>query len=530
MAALLHQLMILPILLPLAVGAVLLFFNEHRYRLKSAISLTAAGILVVIAVVLVIEAQQIAPRADVYHLGSWPAPFGIVLVLDKLSAVMLLLSAVLGVCALMFSLAYWQKVGAYFHSLMQFLLVGINGAFLTGDIFNLFVFFEVMLTASYALVLHGSGVRRVRSGMHYVVVNLVASSCFLIGAALIYGVAGTLNMADLAVKAGAIAEDEQRLFMVAAAILGIAFFVKVAMWPFGFWLPPSFGAAAAPVAAIAAILSEVGIYVILRLSLLIFGDMGGVFANFGSGFLFYSGLVTMAFGLIGVLASQSASGMTSYSVIVSSGTLLAAIGTTHAAITDAVVYYMLSSTLALAALFLLVELLGRIQDSAGNVLAVTMEVYGDDEEDEEEDIGVYIPSTLVVLGVCFMVCAMLLVGMPPLSGFLGKFMLISGIMDPEGFGRYEDMPSSRDWLYISMLIVSSFVPLIAMIRAGMRIFWAPIDSNVPRVQIIEIAPVIVLMVLCLVLTVLVSPVMHYLYGMALSLHEPVHYINSVLGG
>jgi len=530
MAALLHQLMILSILLPLAVGALLLFFDERHYRLKSAISLASAGFLVMIAVIQIMHAQHIAPQADVYHLGSWPAPFGIVLVLDKLAAIMLLLSAVLGVCALIFSLAYWQKVGAYFHSLMQFLLVGINGAFLTGDLFNLFVFFEVMLTASYALVLHGSGVRRVRAGMHYVVVNLMASSCFLIGAALIYGIVGTLNMADLAVKVGEIAENEQQLFMVAAAILAIAFFIKVAMWPFGFWLPAAYSAAAAPVAAIAVILSEVGVYVILRLSLLMFGDMAGVFANFGNAFLFYSGLLTMVFGLIGVLASQNAGGMASYSVIVSSGTLLAAIGTANAAITDALVYYMLSSTLALAALFLLVELMGRIQDNAGNVLAVTMEVYGEDEEDAEEDIGLYIPSTLAVLGACFMVCALLLVGIPPLSGFLGKFMLISGIMDPEGFGRYEDVPSFRDWLYITMLVISSFVPLIAMIRAGLRIFWAPVDSHVPRVQIIEIAPVVVLLGLCLVLTVLVSPMMRYLDSMALSLHEPAHYINSVLGG
>ena len=143
----------------------------------------------------------------VYRLGDWPSLFGIVLVLDRLSALMLVLTSVLGLAALVFSLARWHRAGAHFHPLFQFQLMGLNGAFLTGDLFNLFVFFEVMLAASYGLALHGSGTARVRAGLHYIAINLVASLLFLIGVSMIYGVAGTLNMADLA---GRIAERRGR--------------------------------------------------------------------------------------------------------------------------------------------------------------------------------------------------------------------------------------------------------------------------------------------------------------------------------
>src|SRR5689334_16318548 len=186
---------VLPILLPLAAGALLLLLDERRERLKTAVSLAALGALLAAALGLLrIADQSLAP---VYALGSWPAPFGIVLVADRLAAAMVLLSSVLGLAAAIFSIARWQRAGPRFHALLQFLLMGLNGAFLTGDLFNLFVFFELLLAASYGLALHGSGTARVRWSLHYIVMNLGASLLFLIGIALIYGVAGTLNMAQL---------------------------------------------------------------------------------------------------------------------------------------------------------------------------------------------------------------------------------------------------------------------------------------------------------------------------------------------
>ena len=187
------HLIVMPIVLPLVTAAVLLLFDERNRRLKMAINVISVVLQIAIAIELMIMAIEKAPEPMVYLIGDWPAPFGIVLVLDRLAALMLVLTSVLGLASLSFALANWYKASPNFHTIFQLLLMGLNGAFLTGDLFNLFVFFEVMLAASYGLALHGSGVARVKAGMHYIVINLVASSLFLIGVSLIYGVTGTLN-------------------------------------------------------------------------------------------------------------------------------------------------------------------------------------------------------------------------------------------------------------------------------------------------------------------------------------------------
>ncbi|EJF91588.1 monovalent cation/H+ antiporter subunit D [Bartonella tamiae] len=528
MENLLHHLMVLPVILPMAVGAFLLFYGDKRRQLKSIISLISSGLLVLIAMILVARAVEVSPAADVYQLGNWPAPFGITLVLDRLSAMMLFIASVLGAGAVIFSLAYWHKVGTNFHALMQFIMVGINGAFLTGDLFNLFVFFEVMLTASYALALHGLGQARVRAGMHYVVINLIASSFFLIGAALIYGVTGTLNMADLADKLSLVSAQDKVIFEAGIAILGLAFAVKAGMWPLNFWLTQTYSVVSAPVGAIFAILSKVGIYVILRLVLLLFGASGSPFPQFGSDVLFYGGLATLIFGFIGVLASQGLGRLASYSVLVSSGTLLTAIGTGNASLTAGALFYMLSSTMALSAFFLLVELVERTQDTAANVLAVTMELYGDDEKKPEDEVGTYIPATLAILGACFGISAILIIGMPPFSGFIAKFMMITGVFNPNGLDADGYLPGIQDWVFVTFVVLSGFASLVSMTRTGIRTFWASIEGKVPRVQVIEIVPVVGLLSLCLLLTLAAGPVADYMDKAANQLHHPQNYIGSVL--
>ena len=266
-----EHLLIAPILIPLLAGAAMLFYEDRRA--KRIISLVAAGLLPIVAFALLDRAEAPSGGTEVglYLLGNWPSPFAIVLVLDRLSALMLLLTAVLALPALVFASAGWDRRGQHFHSLFQFLLMGLNGAFLTGDLFNLFVFFEVLLAASYGLMLHGSGPLRVRAGLHYIAINLAASLLFLIGVSLIYGVTGTLNMADLAVKAAAVPEADRALLRAGAAALGIAFLVKAAMWPLCFWLPITYMAAAPPVAAVFAIMSKVGVYAVLRVASLAFG-------------------------------------------------------------------------------------------------------------------------------------------------------------------------------------------------------------------------------------------------------------------
>ncbi|WP_039759504.1 monovalent cation/H+ antiporter subunit D [Bartonella queenslandensis] len=523
-----HHLLILPILLPLSTGALLLFYDERRSKLKSLISIFSAALLVIVAVLLVKRALEVAPAADVYRLGNWPSPFGIVLVLDRLSAMMLLLSSLLSSAALVFARAHWYKAGPHFQSLMQFFMVGINGAFLTGDLFNLFVFFEVMLTASYGLALHGSGPLRVRAGLHYVVVNLVASLFFLVGAALIYGIVGTLNMADLSVKIQYIASSDITLFEIGAALLGIAFLIKAGIWPLNFWLMPTYSAAVAPVGASFALLSKVGIYIILRLTLLWFGPESGHFSHFGQTVLFFGGLATMAFGFIGVLASQVLVRLAAYSVLVSSGTLLTAIGIGNTALIAGALFYIVSSTLALGAFFLVVELVERCQDAAANVLTVTMEVYGDDEEEEEDEVGTYLPVTLAILGACFGLCALLIIGLPPFSGFVAKFMMFVALLNNSRENVSTSLPVYHDWLFMMFVTLSGFAALIAMTRTGIRTFWVSLEGRIPRVQVIEFAPVAVLLALCFLMTIVAGPVSRYMVETAKTLYETQNYIGSVL--
>lgn len=530
-----RHLIIVPILLPLLTGAGLLLIDELRHKTKASINMASTLLLLVTAFALM-RAADAAPVGDgavvqSYALGDWPAPFAIVLVLDRLAALMLVLTAIIAVASLIFSLARWHRSGPHFHTLFQFLLMGLGGAFLTGDLFNLFVFFEITLAASYGLLLHGSGVFRVRSGLHYIAINLAASLLFLIGVSLIYGVTGTLNMADLALRLRDLTGDDQTLLRAGAAILGVAFLVKAGMWPLCFWLPGTYMAAAAPVAGIFSLLSKVGVYVILRLALLLFGAEAGALSGFGSTVLVFGGLATITFGAFGVLASQALGRLAGYSVLVSSGTLLAAIGIGGPAVVSGALFYLVSSTLTISALFLLIELVERAQEPAADLLTVTMAAYGDEvdaEEDEEEEVGVAMPGALAILGVSFGCLAMLLAGLPPLSGFIGKFALLTAMINGDG-GQAGGAISVRSWLLFAIVIFSGLAALVAMTRTGIRTFWAPLEVIVPRVLVVEMAPVALLVALCLALTVQGGVVIRYTEATANSLYHPSSYIGGVLG-
>jgi multicomponent K+:H+ antiporter subunit D len=505
-SGLLDHLIIAPILLPLVSGAVMLLLNERRRALKGGIGVATTVALLIVAIVLLRQADVMPAGSGVttYQLGNWPAPFGIVLVLDRLSALMLVLTSVLGIAALLYSLARWHRAGPRFHTLFQLQLMGLNGAFLTGDLFNLFVFFEVLLTASYGLVLHGDGVTRVRAGLAYIAINLAASLLFLIGASLAYGVTGTLNMADLAHRIPTLAPGDAALFAAAAAILGTAFLMKAGAWPLNFWLPTTYAAASAPAAAIFAVMSKLGVYVILRLWTLVFGPEAGPLAGFGGEWLLFAGMLTIVFGTVGVLASQSLPRLAGCSVLVSSGTVIAAIGTGGSAVIGSALFYLVSSTLGLAALFLLIELIERLRDPGADVLAVTMEAYGEGDDDPE-DVGVAIPATVALLGGSFVACALLLAGLPPLSGFIGKFGMMAAMLKTDGVAV-----QASTWMLIGLLVLSGLATLIAMTRTGISSFWARMDDSVPRVRVIEMAPVLGLLLICLGLTVGGGPAMRYM--------------------
>ena len=530
MTDLVRHLVVVPIILPLVAAALTLFFDERQRNVRAAISFGATSIVLIVAVVLLFEASDAGQRqgaATTYAIGDWVAPFGIVLVADRLSAMLLALTSFLGLATLLFSLARWDRAGPRFHALFLLLLMGVNGAFLTGDLFNLFVFFEVLLAASYGLALHGSGAGRVKAGLHYVIVNLVASSLLLIGVAMIYGLTGTLNMADLAAKIPAIAASDRMLFEIACAVLGVAFLIKAAMWPLGFWLPDTYSAASAPVAGMFAILTKVGVYVVIRLSLLLFGPEAGESAGFGHQFLVVGGIVTIAFGTFGVLASRAMSRVAGYCVIVSAGTILAVVGIGGQAALAGALYYLVSSTLGASAFFLLIELLDRTRGESTETPEsdpVFSDEFRDPYEDgtETDEIGIVIPAAVGLVSGGFILCALLLAGLPPLSGFVGKFAVMTGIMGLDG-----QTPAAA-WVLIGFLTFSSFGMLIAFARVGIDVLWAPDERPPPVVKPVEFLAIAALLVSALALSIEGGLAMRFMNSTSAWLHAPLDYVNAVL--
>jgi len=525
----LDHLVIFPILLPLATAILVTLIDERFATLKIVISLTATALLVASALLLVIPTVHLGPSDSelikTYALGDWPMPFGIVLVADRLSVLMVLVTSILGMATLTFSLARWYSAGANFPAILQLLLMGLNGAFLTGDLFNLFVFFEVMLAASYGLLLHGSGTARVKAALHYIAVNLVASFLFLISAALIYGITGTLNMADLIVRIPQIAAADRPLLDAGLGLLGLTFLIKAGMWPISFWLPGAYSVATAPVAAMFAIMTKVGVYALLRLSYLLFAAEADGVLGFSHNVLFIGGIATLAFGTVGVLAAQTSVRLASYLVLVSSGTLLAGIGFGGVAVMSGALFYLVVSTFAIGALFLLIEIIERSRIVGADVLAVTMEAFGDREEEAEpepQEPGLIIPASTAFLGISFGICCLLLAGLPPLSGFLAKFAMLSTALDgPDG-------PTARSWWLMGTLIVSGLAVLIAMARSGINIFWATLEPGAAQARISEILPIVVLLSLCIALSIVPAPVLAYMESSAALVSVPELYVLEVM--
>jgi multicomponent K+:H+ antiporter subunit D len=537
MIGVLEHLLIVPILAPLVIGAVQLFLTEHRL-VRIACALGSVLVQAAAALTLLYLTTDSMPHmwtegVGVYALGSWPAPFGIVLVVDRLAALMLVLTSMVGLAALIYSLAYWDRVAPAFHSLFQFLLMGLNGAFLTGDLFNLFVFFEVLLASSYGLLLHGSGVGRVKASLHYIVVNLVASFLFLIGVAMIYGMTGTLNMADLAGRIVLLGAEDRALFETGAAILGVAFLIKAAIWPLNFWLPATYTAANSPTGAVFSLMTKVGVYAVLRVgTLLAAGSEQTSFIDVG---LFYGGAATIAYAVVGMLASHQLGRIVSYCVVASTGLVFMALGLRIDALTAPVMLYLASSILATSAFFMVNGLaqrtrILRVREAAdlGPLPDDTYSGFGvernEDRLSPRDEIGVAIPAAMAFLGLTFVCCVLLVAGLPPLSGFLAKFALLHMAIEQTSADT-----SWYTWSFCAAVLISGVVTIVALTRVGLRLFWSVVGRTAPRLRIIEAAPPAFLILLCLALTAGAGPVMSYLQSAAQSLHSPQVYIRVVQG-
>lgn len=472
-----------------------------RWRRRVALFSVLLGLLMAIGLVWRVSQGELV----VYRLGEWPAPFGIVLVLDRLSALMVLLTYLVAAPVLWYASGGWDARGRYFHAIFQFQLMGLCGAFLTGDLFNLFVFFEVLLIASYVLLLHGQGKERFRMGVHYVILNLTASGLFLIGLAMLYSVTGTLNMADMALRVAQLTGESALLAKAAALVLLVVFGLKAALVPLYFWLPGTYAAASAPVAALFAIMTKVGVYSIIRTHWVIFGADAGEASLAAADWLLPAALLTSALGVLGALAAHSMSRLVAYLTVSSVGTIMASVGLFTPETLSAALYYTLHSTIVVAGLFLLVELVAAQR--------------GDAEDSLRPAHAVREP---VLLGLMMLFGAASAAGLPPLPGFLGKLMILQS---SHGL-------AAQPWIWTVILMVG-FLTMVGLARAGVIVFWhvqpAPGAGAVSGSSFKMLSATWVFMIVTVVLAVVASPVKQYTDAAATQLSDRAAYQRAVLG-
>ena len=441
-----------------------------------------------------------------YAVGEWQAPFGINLVLDRLSALMLLLTYMVAVPALAYACCGWDRRGRYFHAMFQFQLMGLAGAFLTGDLFNLFVFFEILLIASYVLLIHGQGAKRLRMGVHYVILNLVASALFLLGLGLLYASTGTLNMTDVALKVALLTEDQAVLARSAAVVLLIVFGLKAALFPLYFWLPNTYAAASAPVAALFAIMTKVGVYGIIRVHALIFGVNAGESALVLAQWLLPVALLTSLLGALGALAAHSLKRLVAYLTVSSVGTILIAVSLSTQSSLAAALYYLMHSTLVIAGLFLFVELIALQRGKTKDILQPALRM--------QEPIS---------LGLLLLLGAASVAGLPPLPGFLGKLMILNSA---SGLPHHAVV-----W---AVVLSVGLLGMIGLARAGVILFWhVPEDTQpdqpAPPINRVLVGMTLLLLSMGCVMAAFAAPMQRYMNATAQQLHDRPAYAQAVLG-
>ena len=509
-----EHLPILPVLLPAATAIVLLLVGDHggdahgghghrKLLWARRIALASVLLFLVLAARLAVDAAGGEIRA--YRVGDWPAPYGIVLVVDRLGAMMLLLTAVVALPVLWYASGGWDAHGRHFHALFQFQLMGLAGAFVTGDLFNLFVFFEVLLIASYSLMLHGQGRERFRAGMHYVVLNLAASALFLVGVALLYAKTGTLNLADLAMRVPKVTAPESVIVQAAGLLLLVVFGFKAALMPLAMWLPATYAASSAPVAALFAIMTKVGVYAIVRVHGVVFGAGAGDSALTVEPLLLPLALVTSAVGVLGALAAHTLSRLVAWLTVASVGTVLAALGLFSTAAWSAALYYMANSTLVVAGLFLLAELVAAQRGDAADRLEPASPV-----------------AQPALLGLLMLLAAASAAALPPLPGFIGKLMVL-------------EAASAHAWQVAVWAVVLGvgFLTLIGLARAGSVLFWhtragLPVRADAgasPKL----VGATVLLLAATVAMSVFAAPIQRYTEAAALQLVDRKAYARAVLG-
>ncbi|MEP3785739.1 monovalent cation/H+ antiporter subunit D [Ascidiaceihabitans sp.] len=495
---------IAPIVLPALLAPFIVLAARYHIVIQRVFSVVGVAALIALSAGL---ASQVSDGSVIsYRLGDWAAPFGIVVVGDRLSTMMVLLTSVLALFVLLYAIGSgWDDRGRHFHALFQFQLMGIIGAFLTGDLFNLFVFFEVLLIASYGLMIHAGGNARLRAGVQYVLFNLIGSTLFLFALGAIYAETGTLNMADLAQRVQLVDVSETVGIRVAAVLLILVFAIKAALVPLHFWLPSSYAEAPAPVAALFAIMTKVGAYAIIRVYTMIFPPDLEVTAGLHADWLLPAALVSLAIGMTGVLAARKLDRLVAFSVVGSMGMVMVAISLFTPDAIGAALYYMVHSTLAGAALFLISDL---VRAGRGNVDLTTQPPMAGN----------------ALTAAMFFVGAIAMAGLPPLSGFLGKLLVLDASYTSDGMV----------WIWV-VVLSSSLISILGFARAGSVVFWKAhsVASDDPKpeaakpaaLSYVAIGGIFAMLVLH---TIFAGQVHGYTTRIATQLFAPDAYVSTVL--
>ncbi|WP_142849644.1 Na+/H+ antiporter subunit D [Telmatospirillum sp. J64-1] len=492
-------LLILPMLLPLS-AAVLAGLTRSSPRVQGAIGVAASVGLLVVAIALMMAVWQ--EGILVSQMSNWPAPFGITLVADTLSAVMVLITAIVGLATVVYSLVDIdrRRVGLGYHIMLQVLLAGVCGSFLTGDLFNLYVWFEVMLIASFGLLVLGGDREQLKGGVKYVALNLVSTISFLSAVGLLYGMTGTLNMADLH---GRIQEVGNPGLVAAIAVMFmVGFGIKSAVFPLFFWLPASYHTPPVAISAVfAGLLTKVGVYALIRLFTLVFStDVG-----FTHEILLWVAALTMITGVLGAAAQNEIRRILSFHIISQIGYMVLGLALMSTTALAGAVFYLVHHIIVKANLFFVGGVAKRLTGSA----------------DLSQIGGLYKRAPL--LGVLFLIPAFSLAGFPPLSGFWAKLFILEGSLRLE------------EWVAAGVVLVVGLLTIFSMTKIWGEAFWKPAPEGMVERRLTRregwllLGPVVVLAVMTVIIGLWVEPFWIVAERAAAQLLDPSAYVEAVLG-
>ena len=494
-------LLVLPIILPFAT-AVIAFLLRKRGASSRWISIAGCAALLAASAALMTQVWQVGVVAG--QMGGWDAPFGITLVADLLSAVMVVITAITGLAVAIYALVdidrHRESLG--YHALFQVLLAGVCGAFLTGDLFNLYVWFEVMLIASFGLLALGGDKAQIDGAIKYVTLNLISTVVFLSGIGLLYGMTGTLNLADLHF---AVREVENKgLLTVVAVLFMVAFGIKSAVFPLFFWLPASYHTPPVAVSAVfAGLLTKVGVYALIRMFTLIFTHD----TDYTHSILLVIAGLTMVTGVLGAAAQNDIRKILSFHIVSQIGYMIMGLALLTPLALVGAVFYLVHHIIVKANLFLIAGVVKRLTGSF-DLAAIG---------------GLYKASPL--LAFLFLIPALSLAGFPPLSGFWAKFLLIKASLD---IGAY---------VIAATALMVGLLTIYSMTKIWTEAFWKPHPSGIEprlsamdgRTRAILLAPIVTLAAMTVLIGLYPEPFVVFAERAAGQLIEPTAYIEAVLG-